>query len=158
MKRTPLRKRSKSKTAILKRKLWVVFSRYIRQRDQAGGCFICKARATGSNYHASHFIPKSVGGLILYFHPMNVHGCCMRCNIHLGGNLWEYGQKLGEAKVKELYLLKRKIVKWSEKDYEEKIKLYEQKLCHLESIKEHQNGIKNANFSSKGKETNKTTT
>lgn len=35
-----------------------------------------------------------------------------------------YGQKLGQDKVKELYQLKQKSVKWSEQDYLQKIDHY----------------------------------
>lgn len=107
----------------LKKLLWKEFSKYIRTRDK-GICFICGKKAHGSGYHAGHFIPKSVGGITLYFNEDNVNGCCYHCNINLGGNLYEYGQKLGEKKVKELYALKNKIAKWSEEDYLEKIAYY----------------------------------
>lgn len=93
MKRTKLKKKSKQKIPVLKRKLWEVFSKYIRQRDR-GICFICSRKCEGSGYHAGHFIPKSVGGLILYFNEDNVHGCCYHCNVNLGGNLYEYGIKI----------------------------------------------------------------
>lgn len=67
--------------------------------------------------HAGHFIPKSVGGVALYFHEDNVHACCYHCNINLGGNLYEYGMKLGKEKCDELYRIKQQINKWSEYDY-----------------------------------------
>lgn len=94
----------------LKKELWKWFSLYIRQRDK-GICFTCGRKAEGSGYHASHFIPKSVGGLALYFHEDNVKGCCYNCNINLGGNQWEFGQRLGKKKVNELMKLKQKIIK-----------------------------------------------
>lgn len=100
----------KKTNAQLKKKLWEVFSKYIRLRDK-GICFICGRKCEGSGYHAGHFIARSVGGLALYFHEDNVHGCCYHCNINLGGNTWEYGKKLGDEKVKELYALKGKITK-----------------------------------------------
>ena len=93
----------------LKKKLWKVFSEYIRKRDK-NICFTCGKYATGSGYHAGHFIPKSVGGLALYFHEDNVHGQCFSCNINLGGNQYEYGKRLGE-KAEELYKLKGTIIK-----------------------------------------------
>lgn len=111
----------------LKKELWKHFSLFIRTRDK-GVCFICSRKCEGSGYHAAHFIPKSVGGLALYFHEENVKGCCYNCNINLGGNLYEYGMKLGPKKVKELYALKGKIVKWTEWDYEKKISYYKGEL------------------------------
>lgn len=114
----------------MKKKLWVVFSKYIRTRDK-GICFICGKFSEGSAYHAGHFIPKSVGGLALYFNEENVHGCCYHCNINLGGNLYEYGQRLGDETCKKLYQLKNESWKWSVYDYEQKIKEYEEKLKTL---------------------------
>ena len=111
----------------LKKLLWKKFSEYIRTRDK-NICFICGKYANGSAYHAGHFIPKSVGGLILYFNEDNVHGCCYHCNINLGGNLYEYGKKLGEKKCNELYALKQQTVKWSVEDYQQKIAEYTKKL------------------------------
>lgn len=111
----------------LKKDLWKVFSAYIRKRDK-NICFICGKYAEGSAYHAGHFIPKSVGGLALYFNEENVHGCCYHCNINLGGNLYEYGQKLGDKRCKELYKLKNESWKWNVDDYIEKISYYKEKL------------------------------
>lgn len=113
----------------LKKKLWKIFSAYIRARDK-NICFICGKYATGGGYHAGHFVPKSVGGLALYFHEDNVHGCCYNCNINLGGNLYEYGLKLGQEKIDALYKLKQQIIKGF--PYEEKIKEYEEKLRNLQ--------------------------
>lgn len=110
----------------MKKKLWKVFSVYIRKRDK-NVCFTCGRYAEGSGYHAGHFIPKSVGGLLLYFNEDNVHGQCYNCNINLGGNQYEYGIKLGKEKVDELYKLKQKSVKWSNKEYLDKIEEYKQK-------------------------------
>lgn len=115
MKKTKLQKKGKQKISVLKRKLWVLFSAYIRKRDK-GICFICGRKCEGSGYHAGHFIPKSVCGIGLYFDEDNVHGCCYNCNINLGGNLYLYGQKLGD-KANELYKRKQEINKWREEDY-----------------------------------------
>ncbi len=76
-------------------------------------------------YHAGHFIPKSVGGIELYFHEDNVHGCCYHCNINLGGNLFEYGLKLGAERVAILYKIKNQIIsKWTIEDYLTRIEKY----------------------------------
>lgn len=124
MRKSPLRKKSKASISKLKSKLWIEFSRFIRNRD-GGICFICGRKAEGSAYHAGHFIPKSVGGIALYFHEENVHGCCYHCNINLGGNLYEYGLKLGKEKCDELYRIKNTVIeKWDENKYIEKIAYY----------------------------------
>lgn len=112
----------KKKTlAKLKKELWKHFSKFIRTRDK-GICFICGRKCEGMGYHAGHFIPKSVGGLALYFHEDNVHGCCYNCNINLGGNLYMYGQRLGKEKCDDLYELKKTITK--DFNFQEKIDYY----------------------------------
>lgn len=106
-----------------KKELWKHFSKFIRNRDK-NICFICGKRAEGSAYHAGHFIPRSVGGILLYFNEDNVHGCCYHCNINLGGNLYEYGLKLGEDKCKELYAIKNQSAKWGIAEYKDLIAHY----------------------------------
>lgn len=106
----------------LKKILWKEFSKFIRLRDK-GICFTCGAgNLSGAGYHAGHFIAKASGGLALYFHEDNVHGQCYRCNIWMGGEQYIYGKKLGDKKVKELYLLKGKIIK--DYPFQEKIEYY----------------------------------
>ncbi len=126
-----LQKMKKKTPAQLKEILWKYFSEYIRKRDK-NICFICGRHAEGSGYHAGHFIPKSVGGLALYFHEDNVHGCCYNCNINLGGNLYLYGQKLGKDKCDELYAIKQQIVK--DFPYLKLIEEYKEKLEKLTNV------------------------
>lgn len=97
-------------SAQLKKDLWKIFSKYIRLRDK-GICFICGRKCEGSGYHASHFVPKSVGGIGLYFDEDNVHGCCYNCNINLGGNYYLYGEKLGRELAESLYARRGNITK-----------------------------------------------
>lgn len=127
MKRTPLRKKSKTSISKLKEKLWKVFSLYIKNRDK-WTCYTCGRKAEGAGMHAGHFISKRIGGIALYFHEDNVHAQCYHCNINLGGNQWEYGKKLGEKKVEELQYIRRNVIeKWSEYDYLQKIEYYTNK-------------------------------
>lgn len=120
----PNKKKDAPTVSKMKKKLWKVFSVFIKQRDK-GICYTCGAFCEGKNAHCGHFIPKSVGGLALYFHEDNNHLQCARCNIWLSGNQYIYGQKLGKKKVKELYKIKEKITK----DYPfiEKIQEYERR-------------------------------
>lgn len=117
-------------TGQLKKDLWKVFSAYIRKRDNYT-CFTCGRKGEGGGIHAGHFVSKSVGGLSLYFHEDNVHAQCYHCNINLGGNQWEYGQRLGKKKVDELLKLKQQTVKWTQQDYLDKIKQYKELYEHL---------------------------
>lgn len=111
----------------LKKELWKHFSIYIRTRDNFI-CFTCDRKGEGSGMHAGHFISKAAGGLALYFNEDNVHAQCYNCNINIGGNQWEYGQRLGEEKVKQLFKLKNESWKWGICEYEQKIKEYKDKL------------------------------
>lgn len=132
LKRTKMRRVSKQPISLLKRKLWAVFSAYIKKRDNYT-CFTCGAKVESHNCHAGHFIPKSVGGVALYFHPGNVHVQCARCNIWLGGHQWEYGQRLGPEKVAELQALKNlPPQKWDAERYEWEINWYKQLLSELQ--------------------------
>lgn len=124
MKRTVIKKVSKSSISKLKAKLWKLFSLYIRQRDKYT-CFTCGRKGEGSGMHAGHFVPKSIGGIALYFHEDNVHAQCYNCNINLSGNQYEYAKRLGIEKAEELLSLKNHITKWTESDYLEKISYYE---------------------------------
>ena len=65
-----------------------------------------------------------MGGIELYFDEDNVHGQCYNCNINLGGNQYEYAKRLGLTKAEILSAKKRRISKWSEEDYLNKIEHY----------------------------------
>jgi hypothetical protein len=129
-------KRKKS-TAKLKKELWRIFSRYVRERDN-WTCFTCDVVAFGSGMHAGHFIPAAVGGLALYFAEDNVHAQCMRCNLWLQGNQYVYGDRLGKRRVNALNKLRAKVTKWDEADYLKKIELYKKKYKKLLDAKNKQ--------------------
>lgn len=96
MKKTPLRKSAKSKTAgWYKKEFWTIFSRFIRLRDK-GICFTCGLEKPWKTMQAGHMIPRASGGLSLYFDELNVHCQCYRCNINLGGNGAVYAKKFIE--------------------------------------------------------------
>jgi len=115
----------------LKKELWVLFSKWIRQRDNYT-CVTCGHKGEGSGIHAGHYITKAVGGLGLYFDEHNVHAQCYRCNIHLSGNWTAYREfmlkKYGPEIEQELMQARGKVVKWTEWDYEKKIAYYKEKL------------------------------
>ena len=122
----------KPRITTLKRKLWKVFADYVKKRDKYT-CVTCGEVVGSYNCHAGHFIPKSVGGIVLYFHPDNVHAQCARCNIWLSGNQYLYGERLGPEKVKELYALKNgPPQKWDAERYEYEINWYKQLLSEMD--------------------------
>jgi len=130
------RMKIKPKTlAYYKKKLWTVFSLYIRARDNYT-CVTCGKKGKGPGIHAGHYITKSVGGLSLYFHEQNVHAQCYRCNIHLSGNWTAYREFIlrtyGEEVDNELIQLKNTgYRKYSIEEYKNLIEEYKQKLKEL---------------------------
>lgn len=68
------------------------FNRYIRVRDHGKPCISCGA---DNPAHAGHY--RSIGGHAqLRFNLLNCHAQCVRCNMHLSGNLIEYRKGLIE--------------------------------------------------------------
>lgn len=126
LRRLPVAKHGRSSVSKLKKKLWTVFAAYIKKRDN-NICFTCGRKCEGSGAHAGHFIPKSTGGLALYFHEENVHCQCFNCNINLGGNQYIYGEKLGPDMVAALRSIRQRIFKPTEEWYRDMIKDYSER-------------------------------
>lgn len=121
-------------------RLWELCKKITRARF-GNTCYTCGARGlAGSNFHTSHFIPKSICSTELKYSLDNLRPACYRCNIHLSGNWVAYEKHLiadnGEDFVKNLkkrneetkggmYRLdfyQNKIAEYEEKLYEEKLK------------------------------------
>ena len=111
----------KKSLAQLKRKLWEVFSLFIRQRDTCddgyGSCISCgKSLELGTkDCQAGHYIPKGQGGSHYLGLPRspddllcerNVNLQCSKCNMIEGGNFINYEiglrQKYGDVATDEL--------------------------------------------------------
>lgn len=114
MKKTKLKKKSPKKISVLKRKLWEIVSKRIKERDK-NICFTSKKKVEGSNAHCGHGLPSSVCGGRLRYHPKNLHCQSYHENVNLGGNGTVYYQeqvkKYGQEVVDKLYLLKNKFIK-----------------------------------------------
>ena len=131
----------------LKGKFWTVFSEYTRRRDfkKYKRCVACgRTVTTWRDLQAGHYAPASNCGFALLFDERNVHGECAGCNAFDSGHLIGYRRNLveryGEAWVVRLEAdynaarYKGKTTKvWNTKEYEAKIKHYEQELARLES-------------------------
>lgn len=123
-------KLSKNQIPKLRRKLTVVFNKFIRLRDAKFGCISC---VTGGVHNAGHF--KSVGSQpkpSMAFNEKNVNGQCIYCNYTLGGNPTGYKKglikKYGNKVLEELEI--KAAIKqnpWTRFEYETMIKLYEEK-------------------------------
>ncbi len=113
-----------------KKFLWRVFSKYIRQRD-GGICITCGKKDDWKKMDAGHYIPRTAG-LSIYFEEKNVHCQCTTCNRWKHGDLTKYAlrlrEKYGENILDELDQQRRKIIKISIPEYQEKINFYKKKL------------------------------
>jgi len=110
VKRKKIKKESlKTKQTYIK-ELQVIFNRFIRLRDKDENCISC-GKPNGSE-QAGHY--RSTGSCPeLRFCEDNVHGQCIRCNMHLHANLINY--RLGLIERCSLAL-----VDWLELNHEPK--------------------------------------
>jgi hypothetical protein len=110
----------------LKKKLWKIFSQYIRNRDRN----ICISCGQMGN-HAGHFASKGSGHRLL-FDERNVNCQCAKCNTFLHGNLWEYGKaldrKYGPGTADSLLIENKTPKKWTVQELEDMIEYYKEKL------------------------------
>lgn len=137
MKRTPLKKKSKTELKKVISKLTKISHDYIRYRDSknkdeiGGYCFDCGTFATGQNFQAGHFIPDSVGGALLRYHPHNMHGQTSGCNMKVSQERVKINytlamqKKYGNNYVEHLLRMKQKTVKADIIFYNKLIELYE---------------------------------
>lgn len=131
----PKKRRKSSPLKRAKRKLWEIFSQYIRQRDK-GVCFTCGLKKHWKEMQAGHFFTAANCGAELYFHEKNVHCQCYRCNINLGGNWATYQEKFvklyGKELLEEFFRLKNQsILQRTEQDYLDLIAVYKEKIKKL---------------------------
>ncbi len=142
MKRSPIRKRSKAKISTIKRRVWGLFSTYIRLRDclrttgcsSWGLCITCGKRYHFKLLQAGHFIAGRHNANL--FSERGVHAQCYNCNINLRGNTLEYRRKIiemyGEGADEVLEAQEKETLKFTvegllelEAELKEKIKLLE---------------------------------
>jgi len=117
------------------KKLWKVFSEYIRLRDSdgqgIGKCFTCNFTAHYKRFDAGHGIGRQHKAV--KFDERNVHSQCKRCNGFEGGQQAIYKEEVekryGKGTWEELVLKSRQTCKRGqyeidvmEKYYKEKIK------------------------------------
>ena len=133
MKRTPLKKKSKTKISTLKRKLWALVSEYVRRKED-GECFTCGRKKPWKEMQSGHCTPKSMGNAA-YWDEGNIHVQCYNCNINLGGNGAEYikriEERFGKDEAERVRNLRHQTVKYDEVWYIERIAYYQNKLSEL---------------------------
>jgi hypothetical protein len=129
MKRTKLKKLSKTPISKLQRQLWEECKRIIRAK-YGNVCYTCgKGNLEGSNWQTSHFIPKASLGAYLKYDLRVLRPACYHCNINLGGNGAEYYRRmvkeLGQEAVDEIFKDRQKTVKAYD-HYQELLEEYKQ--------------------------------
>lgn len=137
---------SKKNRQNLKKKLWKVFSEFIRIRDSQNGigmCISCKKpvpypNSTGA-WHAGHYYPRSAKYSSLYFDEKNVNGQCSYCNTFLEGNKQGYRsgliRKYGSEVLDYLDLGAYRPVRRETYEYEILIDIYKEKIKILKKEK-----------------------
>jgi hypothetical protein len=133
LKGSKAKKKVKSLIKGLKVKLWELCKQIIRTK-YGNKCYTCgKCGLEGSSWHTGHFIPSSVGGILLRFNLNNLRPQCYYCNINLGGNGSSFYKNLveieGQKYVDDLFVLKNQTAKANEEFYRNKINDYE-KIWH----------------------------
>lgn len=127
MKRTPFKRKVKLKRDLMPNRikhaikvLKEVSHTFVRRRDSVdkdvigGYCFDCGTTAMGQHFQAGHWIPDSVGGILLRYHPWNMHGQSSGCNMKFVQERVkiDYTTKMidvyGRERVEEIRALKNK--------------------------------------------------
>ena len=105
-------KKKQPKISTLKKKVWALFSEYIRKRDclattgliDYGKCITCQKTIPRTLLQAGHFISGRHNANL--FSERGVHAQCYNCNINLRGNTLEYRRRIielyGEGADEEL--------------------------------------------------------
>lgn len=125
----PRRKR-KSTLAAAKRKLWAVFSAFIKARD-GNTCVSCGAAGLeGQNWHAGHLFSAGQYAAIRY-DERNVRSQCGRCNVFLRGNVHAYIAATPPAIYSDLDARKAEPKQWRVPEIEALTEVYREKLSAL---------------------------
>ena len=134
--------KKKETISSLKKKVWDVFSEYVRKRDclETTGCSSFGLCVTcGKRYHfkllqAGHFIAGRHNGNL--FSGKGTHAQCYNCNINLRGNTLVYRRKIiemyGEGYDEVLEAEARQVKKFTPTDLKELITYYKEKIKILE--------------------------
>jgi len=109
-----------------------VFNRYINLRDKGKPCISCNCKVDVP--HASHYF--SVGSCPnLRFNEDNVHTSCVKCNLHLHGNISEYSimlpKKIGQENFNKLMLSRSISKNYHIHELIDLIKIYTEKIKNI---------------------------
>lgn len=97
--------KQKKSNAKLKKNLWKIFARWVKERDR-WTCVTCGRKVDGYSANAGHYIAAGACGLEYYFSERNVHCQCTVCNLRLEGNRPAYRafilSRYGETTLKDI--------------------------------------------------------
>lgn len=139
-------KKPKPTAAKLKKKLWTIFSIYIRLRD-ADDKGIVKCCTCGTEYNwtdpkgrmqMGHFIPVKLNPALM-FDEKNVAGQCSVCNGSLEGSQWFFGhyiiQRWGKEELDRLISMYRIQFRFTTEWLVEKIAYYRKEVDKMKKEK-----------------------
>lgn len=130
MRKTPLKRKSKSDSAKLKTKLWEL-CKILTRKKYGYNCYTCGQQSEAP--HTGHFISSSVCSGELRYSLDNLRPQCYRCNIHLSGNWLAFEQNLIRDKGKEwVEAFKRKNQETKGKQYDSL--WYEAKIAEYQAM------------------------
>lgn len=132
----------KKTVSSVKKKVWKVFSEYIRKRDclettgliDAGRCITCGQVKPMALLQAGHLIVGRHNANL--FSERGTHAQCYNCNINLKGNTLEYRRKIielyGEGADEELEAENKRDKKFTVENLEELMGSLKEKIGILE--------------------------
>jgi len=136
MKRSPIKKKSKTDLAKAKDKLWKALKNLIEIRD-GNTCISCGATGLqGHNKHGGHFIPSSSCGGFLRYDLRNVWIQCSTCNLFRNGAGAEYTRELQKRftnKFVDRIIADKAVIIKLDLDYVNQLTEYYQSLGSLSS-------------------------
>ena len=128
----------------LRKKLWSVFSEYIRAEaaDSSGNCkcVTCDKvmKWKGDGLNVGHFLPQKLNP-ILIFNELNTAPQCPRCNMSGEGEQWLFGQYIikthGQSTLDTLFSLKGVPFKFTHDWLQEKLEYYQLNLKAILMVK-----------------------
>ena len=144
--KTTRSKTSRRSVSSLKKKLWRIFSIFIRLRDSdkdgVCSCITCgfRERWNSGMIDAGHFRSRKHSNTL--FHEKNVHAQCKKCNGFGAGEQYIYGKELderyGEGTADELTQLSRQSKSFTIYELENLIKYYQEEIEKLKSEKNYE--------------------
>lgn len=136
MKRTPLKRKSKTPLAKAKDKLWELCKELTRKR-YGYNCYTCGTYA--KHPHTGHFITSSTCSTELRYDLSNLRPQCYACNVYRSGNWIEFEKRLIDEGVDVEELKKRnertKGLQYDISWYEEKTEEYEKLLENDDEVR-----------------------